>query len=101
MMEISLFLSFIGFSIIMGIVGIWIRIPMLMLVGGAMITFLSVIPLDFNDGSRVSNITESGSTNIVQWENEPVVFDVYPKILFAVMGSIFMLGGAMMWKYQD
>ena len=100
-LEINLFVSFIGLCMIAGVVGIIIRMPFLMLVGGAMIAFLCIIPLDFVQGSRVESIEEIGNEHFITWQDEPVQFDTYPKILFGVLGSIFMLAGGLMWKYQD
>lgn len=39
---IELFLSFIGFSIAMSVIGIWKRIPLLMFIAGALITFWAI-----------------------------------------------------------
>ena len=41
-LPIEIFLSFIGFSIVMGIVGIWRKVPFLMFIAGGVITFWAV-----------------------------------------------------------
>ena len=100
-LDITIFLSFISFCIILGIVGMWKRIPFLMLIGGALIASLTILPIDFRDGTRISEIDTTTDIVTTEYEDDPVVFDVYPKIFFGIMGSMFMMAGALTWKDGD
>lgn len=100
-LDITIFLSLVSFCILLGIIGIWKKIPFLMLIGGAMIAFLTIIPMDFRDGSRIETLDTTTDIIVPTYEDEPVEFDIYPKIFFALMGSMFMLGGALIWKNGD
>jgi len=96
--DISLFLSFIAFSVLLGIVGIWTRIYFLMLIGGALITFLAILPMDFVNGTRIDELDTTTDIIIPSYEDDPVQIDIYPKIFFGLMGSMFMIGGALAWR---
>jgi hypothetical protein len=96
--DINLFMGIIGLCSIASVFGLWKKIPFLMLVGGAVITFMAILPIDVSNGSRVESITESGNDNIINWEDDPAQLDVYPKIFFGLLGSMFMLAGALVWK---
>lgn len=100
-LDISIFLSFVSFCIILGIIGMWKRMPILMLIGGAMIAFLMVIPMDFRDGSRIESLNTTTDIIIPTYQDQPVEFDVYPKIFFGIMGSMFMIAGALVWKFEE
>lgn len=97
--DINIFLPILSLSIILGVIGIWQKIPILMLIGGAIIAFMG-INLDLTNGSRVASIDTSTDTNIVTWENDPIEVDIYPKIFVSLLGSMFMIAGALIWKFE-
>lgn len=99
--DINIFLPLITFSIMLGVIGIWKHIPFLMFIGGGLITMLAVLPLDLINGSRVESIDTSTDTNTVTWQDDPIEVDTYPKIFLAILGSMFMIGGALIWKSED
>jgi len=99
-LDITIFLSFISFCIILGIIGMWKKIPFLMLIGGVLITSLIILPIDFRDGTRIESLDTTTDIIIPTYEDDPVTFDVYPKIFFGIMGSMFMIAGALIWKEE-
>lgn len=99
--DINIFLPIITLSVILGVVGIWKQMPFLMLVGGALIAMLAVLPLDLINGSRVESIDTSTDTNTVTWQDDPIQIDTYPRIFLGMLGSMFLLGGALIWKNND
>lgn len=72
-----------------------------MMIGGAIIAFLAVIPMDFTQGTRVSELETVGNNTSVTWEQEPVEIEIYPKIFLGILGSMFMMAGALVWKYEE
>jgi len=54
-LPIEIFLSFIGFSIVMGIVGIWRKVPFLMFIAGGMICFWAVTTDNIAMGETVES----------------------------------------------
>jgi hypothetical protein len=97
--DINIFLPILSLSIILGVIGIWQKIPILMLIGGAIIAFMGVT-IDLTNGSRVESIDTTTDINTVNWENDPVDVDVYPKIFVGLLGSMFMIAGALIWKFE-
>jgi hypothetical protein len=98
MQDVTIYLSIVFVCIILGVVGIWTRIYFLMLVGGAIMAFLSVIPMDLVNGTRIETLNTTTDIIVPTYEDEPVQVDVYPKILLGIMGSMFMIGGGLAWK---
>lgn len=97
--DINIFLPILSMSIVLGVIGIWQKIPILMLIGGAIICFMG-ITIDLNNGSRVASIDTSTDPNTVNYEEDPVEVDVYPKIFVGLLGSMFMIAGALIWKFE-
>jgi hypothetical protein len=96
--DITVYLSIIMFCIILGVVGLWTRIYFLMIIGGVIMTFLAVIPMDFVDGSRIETLDTTTDIIVPTYEDDPVQVDIYPKILLGIVGSMFMIGGALAWR---
>lgn len=99
--DINIFLPIITLCIMLGVIGIWKKVPFLMLVGGVIIGMLAVLPLDLVNGVRVESIDTTDDINEVNWEDDPIQIDVYPKIFIGLLGGMFLLGGALIWKNED
>lgn len=98
--DINIFLPLITLSIMLGVIGIWKQIPFLMLVGGAIISMLAVLPLELVNGVRVESIDTTTDINTVTWQDDPIQIDVYPRIFLGLLGSMFLLGGALIWNKE-
>jgi hypothetical protein len=99
----------VPFEIIMGIfaltftlsiIGVWKKIPVAMFIGGALITFVFLL---------TDSITALGDTNTcvstlpdtTTCTQSPYELDVWIKIIFMLLGSVFMIGGALIWKATE
>lgn len=103
-MDINIFMSFFGLAVILGVIGIWKKIPLTLFIGGALVTFLSITPVGeggFTDGNRIESIDTVGDTSIINWEPDPIGVDTWTLIFFAVLGAMFMLAGAVIWKQEE
>lgn len=94
----EILLGFIFGTMAMSIIGVWKQIPLMMFIGGAIITFLIVITDNIIMGIMPDTSSVSGSTTTYTLVNDLYPLDQWVKILFALMGSVFMLGGALIWK---
>jgi hypothetical protein len=67
-LPIEIFLSFIGFSIVMGIVGLWKKVPFLMFIAGGVITFWAFTTdnIILNDRIDTIDTINSNGTEIVR-----------------------------------
>lgn len=61
-LPIEIFLSFIGFSMVMGIVGLWKKVPFLMFIAGGLITFWAITTDNIIMNDRIDNIVATEST---------------------------------------
>lgn len=91
-------MGFIFGTIAMSIIGVWKQIPLMMFIGGALITFLIVITDNIIMGSIPDFSVDAGATTTYTMQNNLYALDQWVKIIFAVMGSVFMIGGALIWK---
>lgn len=98
--DINLILSLFAFCVMLGVIGIWKKIPLLMLIGGALIAFIAVLPMDLTNGTRIETLDTTTDIIVPTYEDEPVNLDIYPKIFFGILGSMFMIAGALIW-YQE
>ena len=74
---------------------------MLTLIGGAMITFWSLITDAILMGKIPDTSIVSGSTTTFTFVDNPYVFTQWPKILIAVIGSIIVLVGGLEWNKKE
>lgn len=96
----QLFLGFIGISIGLAVFG-FIRQPQI----PAMLAFAGMFMLAFTVATdniimneHVSIVNANTTSGVSQYSYTPNLFhfDQYPKMIFALISSIFMLGGALM-----
>lgn len=75
----------------------------MLMIGGALVTFLGIQPPQegFTDGNRIESITEVGDEFVINWETNPLEIDTWTLIFFAVLGSMFMISGAVIWKQEE
>lgn len=83
----------------LSVIGVWKKIPISMFIAGAIITFVFIL---------TDSITALGDTQICTTEIatttctlEPYELDVWVKILFAMLGGVFMIVGALIWKATE
>ncbi|SRR6266508_960799 len=95
---IELFLGFIVLSFGMGVIGLWQKIPLLMLISGAMITFWALETDVVIMGKIPITSSVSGSTTTYAFIDNTFVFTQYPKILLGLIGSIVMFSGGLEWQ---
>lgn len=96
--HIILFLSIIVFCFAMSVIGIWRKIPMMMFIGGALIAFIAVMTDSIDFGSTLEVVVDS---TVYSADPESIPFTEYPKILFALIGSVTMIGGGLIWKGME
>jgi len=83
---------------ILGVVGIWSRVYFLTIIAGSLIAFLAIIPMDLVNGTRIEELDTTTDIITTEYEDDPVQIDIYPKIFFGLLGSMFMIGGSLSWK---
>jgi len=98
---IEIFLSFMGLSFAMGVIGLWQKIPLVLLIAGAIITFWAITTDNIILGKIPITSTSSGSITTYAFIDNIFEFTQYPKILFGLIGSVVMLAGALTWKKQE
>ena len=90
-------MGFIAITIALSVVGIWKRIPLLMFIGGALITYMAI----FTDSVTALGDTQTCTTAIA---TTTCIFEGFDftqpdiKIMFGILGSMVMIGGALIWK---
>jgi len=100
---IELFLPFIAVSLAMAIIAFLPREkqPFLMMLSGFMIAFLSVITDTIILGKIPDTSVVSGSTTTYFFKDNTFDFNGWPKILFALVGSILFFVGTIIWKNEE
>lgn len=92
----EILMGFFLFTISTAIIGVWKKIPMLMFIGGAILTFLFILTDDITALGDTQECTTAIATTTCTFD--PYILDPWVKILFMLLGSIFMIGGALVWK---
>ena len=95
---IELFLGFIGLSFGVGIIGLWQKIPLALLLSGAMLMFWAVITDIIIMGKIPITSTVSGSVTTYAFIDNTFEFTQYPKILFGIIGSVLSIAGGLQWN---
>jgi hypothetical protein len=92
----ELIMALFSLTFVLAIIGVWKKIPLAMFVGGALITFTFIL----TDSITALGDTQTCTTEIATTTCtfEPYVLDVWIKILFMLLGSVFMIAGALIWK---
>lgn len=98
---IEIFLSFIAFSLVTGIIGLWKRTPLMLFIAGAMITFWAIITDNIILGKIPESSIVSGLTTTYTFIDNPFEFTQWHKIFFALIGSVIMIAGALIWKQME
>lgn len=102
-MLIEIFASVIGLSVAMAIFG-FLRnpqIPATIAIGGIFIFFMAVMTTSLDMGNLVQQSETSGDTTEYTYEEDIEEFTELPKVIFALIGVIFMLLGGMMVYGRD
>jgi len=100
---IELFLPFIAVSLAMAIIAFLPREkqPFLMMLSGFMITFWSIMTDTIILGKIPDTSVVSGSTTTYFFKDNTFDFNGWPKILFALVGSILFFVGTIIWKNEE
>jgi len=91
---------FVLISMPLSLIGIIKKAPVAMFISGAMLAFLFLL---------VDNVTSLGATqtctttlpSTTSCTFSPYPLDAWVKILFCLLGSVFMIVGAVIWKGND
>lgn len=83
-------------TISMAVIGVWKKIPIAMSIGGAILTVIFIL----TDSIPALGDTQTCTTELqtTTCEFEPYVLDVWVRIFFMLLGSIFMIMGALVWQ---
>lgn len=84
-------------NIAISIIGIWKKIPLMMFIGGALITFIFIL----TDSITSLGDTQTCTTTLPSSTSctfQPYDLDPWVKIIFMLFGVLFMIGGALIWK---
>lgn len=95
---VELFLGFIGVSIAIALFG-FVRnpqIPACLVMGGMFILFLSVATDNVIMGKIPTTSVTSGSTVNYTFIDNIFEFNELPKVIFALIGTMFMIVGGLM-----
>ncbi len=97
---IEIFLGFMGLSFAMAVMSFMPKTkqPFLLFIAGVMITFMSVTTDNIIMGKIPITSTVSGSTTTYAFIDNLFEFTQWHKILFALIGSIMLIVGAVVWK---
>jgi hypothetical protein len=98
---IEIFLPLIGLCLAMGTLGIWKKIPLTMLIAGAIISFLAIQTDSIILGKIPITSTTSGSTTTYAFIDNEFTLDAWSKIFIGLIGSILMFVGAIQWKKEE
>lgn len=93
---IALFANMIALSVI----GVLKQIPLMMFIGGALFTFI-LIPVDSIPALGDTMTCVSTLPDTTTCEDDSYILDVWVKIVLLIFGSLFMLGGALIWKAME
>lgn len=86
-------------TIALALIGVWKKVPFAMFIGGALLVFIFLLTEEITAlGDTQTCTTVSASTTC---EFEPYVLDVWVKLIFMILGSIFMITGALIWKATE
>lgn len=95
----EIFIGLFATMVSLSVIGIWKQIPLMMFVGGALITFVIILTDSMPAlGDSQTCTTAIATTTCTQ---EPYILDPWIKIIFAIFGSLFMIGGALIWKAME
>jgi len=94
----EVFVMFVGTAIAMSIIGIWKKTPLLLFIGGSLIAFWVIMTDNIIMGSIPQSSSVSGLTTTYVMVDNLYPFTEYPKILFALLGSMMGIAGALVWK---
>ena len=95
---IEIFASVIGLSVAMAIFG-FLRnpqVPATITIGGIFILFIAVMTTELDMGNLVQQSETSGDTTEYTYEEDIEEFTEIPKVIFSLIGVVFMLLGGMM-----
>jgi hypothetical protein len=91
----------LALSITLGVIGIWKKIPLTMLIAGAFITFLFIqtdaIILGKIPQSSVTNATNTTYTFI----DNTYTLEVWDKIILSLIGAVMFVTGSLIWKQEE
>lgn len=96
----EMLIGFFFLTVVLAIIGLLKKAPYLMFIGGAMLTFLFILTDSVTAlGGSQTCITTSPNTTTCTFE--PYTLDAWVKILFCLLGSLFMIAGALIWKTEE
>lgn len=85
-------------TIALSVIGIWKKIPLAMFIGGALLTFVFILTDSITALGDSQTCETDVSQNSTTCTAQPYVLDTWIKIIFALLGSVFMITGALVWK---
>jgi hypothetical protein len=99
-LPVELIYALIAISMPFSFIGVIKKAPVAMFLSGAMITFVFLL----TDGITSLGDTQTCTTtlpNVTTCELASYPLDIWVKIIFMLIGSSFMLVGAVIWKGND
>lgn len=95
---IEVFLPLIALSLSMGVLGMWKKIPFVLLISGAIITFIAIDTTSISLGKIPEKSVTTGLTTTYTFIDNTFEFTQWHKIFISLIGSIIMFIGAFQFK---
>lgn len=86
-------------SFALSIIGAWKKIPFTMVIGGALMTFIFIMTDSITALGDTQTCTTASATTTCTFQ--PYVLDMWAKIIMMLVGTILMIGGALIWKTME